>query len=214
VNLIVPATSLLGWGTAPGQAGSWGLTDPEETRDIVKSASHHPRTRWCVTVVNDKGEAVAHACARGRHPWTPDPWNPRTPDPRHPGQRSARVQSLLRDLGISPGALELIARGCCDHRNAEDRYTPSRKLKHLIRARAQTCTGPGCGAQSYHADQDHVIPYPEGATDECNLHAPCRAHHRAKQAPGWHVEQPEPGVIRWTLPNGRTHVTRPTTYDY
>ena len=209
INLIVPAAALLGWGTAPGQAGAWGLTDPQETRDIVQAASRHPRTRWCLTVVNEQGEAIAHACADGRHPWTPEP-----PDlPPGTGDQPARVQQFLTGLGITPGALERIARGTCDHRHAEPRYVPSRKLRHLIRARAQTCTGPGCGGQSLHADQDHVIPYPDGPTDECNLHAPCRAHHRAKQAPGWRVEQPEPGVIRWTLPNGRTRTTRPTTYD-
>jgi hypothetical protein len=27
------------------------------------------------------------------------------------------------------------------------------------------------------------------------------------------VERPEPGTARWTLPNGRTHTTHPTTYD-
>jgi hypothetical protein len=223
VNLIVPAASLLGWGTAPGQAGSWGLTDPAETREIVTAASHHPRTRWCVTVVSQAGEAVAHACARGRHPWTgppPDRGPPGASPPdqgppdrgRHPAYSGA-VETLLQDLGITPESLAPIAKGECDHQHAEDRYTPSRKLKHLIRARAQTCTGPGCGAQSFHADQDHVIPYPDGPSDECNLHTPCRAHHRAKQAPGWHVEQPEPGIIRWTLPNNRSHVTRPTVYD-
>jgi hypothetical protein len=31
----------------------------------------------------------------------------------------------------------------------------------------------------------------------------CRAHHRTKQAAGWHLEQPEPGVLIWTLPSGR-----------
>ena len=232
VNLLVPAASLLGWGTAPGQAGSWGLTDPAETRHIVAAASLHPRTRWCVTAVNQEGEAIAHACARGRHPWTgppavsraepppdpgplpeppPDPGPP--PDPATQLAVAGTVDTLLRDLGLTPESFTPIAQGECSHQHAEDRYTPSRKLKHLIRARAQYCTGPGCGAQSFHADQDHVIPYPDGPTDECNLHAPCRAHHRAKQAPGWHVEQPEPGVIRWTLPNGRTHVTRPTAYD-
>jgi hypothetical protein len=220
VNLIVPAATLLGWGTAPGQAGSWGLTDPAETGEIVTAAAHHPRTRWCVTVVNQAGEAVAHACARGRHPWTVSPPDPKPPpDPRPPPDpdtdlQQARLGSLLRDLRLTPESFAPIAKGDCGHQHAEDRYTPSRKLKHLVRARAQSCTAPGCGAQSFHADQDHVIPYPDGPTDECNLHAPCRAHHRAKQAPGWHVEEPEPGVLRWTLPNSRTHVTRPTVYDY
>ncbi len=227
INLLVPAATLLGWGTAPGQAGSWGLTDPQETRDIIQAASHHPRTRWCLTVINERGEAVAHACAPGRHPWAPEPPDPLpdsgTPDPlsapeiSHPApdpeSRSVRIQEFLAGLGIVPGALEQIAQGTCDHRHAEPRYVPSRKLKHIIRARAQTCTAPGCGGQSAHADQDHVTPYPDGLTDECNLHAPCRAHHRAKQSPGWHVEQPEPGIIRWTLPSGRTRTTGPTIYD-
>src|SRR5512146_295623 len=233
INLIVPAASLLGWGTAPGQAGSWGLTDPAETRDIITAASQHPRTRWCATVVSQGGEAAAHACARGRHPWTAPPASPGTdpppgpgppPAPPHPGPgsrpgpgtppgMSQAMRSLLRDLGLTPESFAPIAKGACGHRHAEARYTPSRTLKHLIRARAQSCTAPGCAAQSFHADHDHVIPYPDGPTDECNLHAPCRAHHRAKQAPGWHAEQPQPGIIRWTLPNGRTHLTRPTAYD-
>jgi hypothetical protein len=41
-----------------------------------------------------------------------------------------------------------------------------------------------------------------------NLRPKCRRHHRAKQAPGWRVEQPEPGVTRWTLPNGRLTVQK------
>jgi len=215
INLIVPAATILGWGTAPGQAGTWGLTGPQETRDIVQAASLHPRTRWCLTVVNEQGEAIAHACADGRHPWTPRPPGP-PPDTGHQAgarDHSGRTQEFLASLGFTPGALEQIARGTCDHRHAEPRYAPSRKLRHLILARAQTCTGPGCGGQSLHADQDHVAPYPQGPTDECNLHTPCRAHHRAKQAPDWQVEMPEPGVLRWTLPNGRTRTTHPTIYD-
>ena len=45
-------------------------------------------------------------------------------------------------------------------------------------------------------------------------HGPrCRTHHRAKQARDWKVEQIAPGVTRWTLPSGRTHITTPTRYD-
>jgi hypothetical protein len=108
---------------------------------------------------------------------------------------------------------EPIARGQCDHRHAEDRYAPSRKLSHLIRARTNTCDAPGCNAQAVYADLDHTIPYPDAPTDECNLGPKCRRHHRAKQAPGWRLQQPEPGVMRWTLPSGRLHTTTPTIYD-
>jgi hypothetical protein len=40
----------------------------------------------------------------------------------------------------------------------------------------------------------------------------CRHHHRAKQAEGWRLAQPEPGVLRWQTPSGRTYVTGPTSY--
>jgi hypothetical protein len=30
---------------------------------------------------------------------------------------------------------------------------------------------------------------------------------------GWQVEQPKPGVLRWTTPSGRTYTTTPTVYD-
>lgn len=213
VNLVVPAATLLGWGTAPGQAGAWGLLDPDETRDVVLAASRDPRTRWCLTAVDEHGEAVAHACAAGRHPLKRSDLG-RPPDPPPSTvDRPARVQEFLAGLGFSPGALEHIAHGVCDHRHAESGYVPSRKLRHLVRARSQTCTAPGCGGQSLYADQDHVVPYPEGPTDECNLHTPCRAHHRAKQSPGWRVEQPQPGILRWTLPSGRIRIIRPTVYD-
>ena len=121
-----------------------------------------------------------------------------------------RFLELLARLKITP---EPIARGACDHRHAEGQYNLSRKLKHLLRARTATCDAPGCNAQAVYCDLDHTVPWPDGPTDECNLGPKCRRHHRAKQAPGWRVEQPEPGVIRWTLPDGRTHTSTPTVYD-
>ena len=215
INLLVHAGTLLGWDTAPSQAGGWGLLNPRETTDIVRAASSHPQTRWCLTVLGPDGTAVAHGCSPGRHPWSPAPppepeAPPAKPPPGRPDARqAAQFAGLLRALNITP---EPIAKATCDHSHAEDRYTPSRKLQHLVRARTATCTAPGCQAEAIHADLDHTTPHPQGPTDECNLGPKCRTHHRAKQAPGWNVEQPEPGVFRWTLPSGRTHTTRPTTY--
>jgi hypothetical protein len=34
----------------------------------------------------------------------------------------------------------------------------------------------------------------------------------AVQAEGWQLEQPEPGVLRWRVPSGRTYTTSPTAY--
>jgi hypothetical protein len=216
INLLVPIGTLLGWSAAPAQANGIGLLDPVETRDIVQAASRHPRTRWCATIINPDGTAAAHACAPGQHPWfpppppPPPPTTPPPPTPAPDATQLARLHEFLTQLKLAP---EPIAQGQCDHRNAEDRYTPSRKLKHLLRARTATCDAPGCNAQAVYCDQDHTTPWPDGPTDQCNLGPKCRRHHRCKQAPGWHVEQPEPGVVRWTLPNARTHTTTPTVYD-
>ncbi len=40
----------------------------------------------------------------------------------------------------------------------------------------------------------------------------CRHHHRCKQAQGWSLAQPEPGVLVWRTPVGRTYATTPTEY--
>jgi hypothetical protein len=219
INLLVPAGTLFGWDTTPSRASGWGLLNPYETRDVVRAASLHPQTRWCMTVVGADGTAVAHGCSPGQHPWSPTaaiepeaPPHPSPPQPPPDGPDARQAAQLAHLMGALKIALEPIAKGTCDHGHTEDHYTPSRKLQHLVRARTATCTAPGCQAEAIHADLDHTIPHPEGPTDECNLGPKCRTHHRAKQAPGWKVEQPEPGVFRWILPSGRTHTTRPTTY--
>ncbi len=215
LNLIIPIGTLLGWSTTPAQAGSFGLLDPDETRALVAAASQHPRSRWAVTLTDPAGRAIAHGRARGQHPWDPLPPEPPPPpnrptEPSPNADQAARLRHLVQTLNI---IFDPVAQDSCDHRQAENRYTPSRKLKDLIRARTVTCDAPGCGARAIYGDLDHTVAYPDGATCQCNLGPKCRRHHRAKQAPGWHVEQPEPGITRWTLPNGRSHTTEPTTYD-
>ena len=209
INLTIPAGNLFGWSSAPGEIGGWGLTDHDDTRRLAEAASQHPQTRWCFTLLGPDGTAVAHGCARGPHPWIPPPDGGRTrdgPDAR----QAAALAEFLRRLNVT---FTPIAQGSCDHRNAEDRYTPSRTLRHLVCARTATCPAPGCGAQACHNDLDHTVAYPDGPTDECNLSPPCRRHHRVKQAPGWTLTQPEPGIMTWTTPAGRSYTTRPTVYD-
>jgi hypothetical protein len=214
VNLIIPAGTLLGWSVAPAQAGAWGLLDRDETRAVAAGAAAHPRTRWCVTLTGPDGTALAHGCARGPRPRLLTGLAPQPP-PAPPLSAplpapSAQVAELLRRLGVT---FTPIAKCRCDPTAAEDRYAPSRKLAHLVRARTSTCDAPGCGNPAASADLDHTVPWPDGPTDQANLAPRCRTHHRAKQAPDWTVEQLAPGVTRWTLPSGRTHVTAPTRYD-
>ena len=218
VNLLIPAGTLLGWGTAPGQAAGWGLLDRQEITALLRAAAKHPRTRWCATLVGPDGTALAHACAAGRHPWlagtTGPPGTPGTPgshgtDGPDPEQ-AERLAGIIARLGLT---FRPIAKGGCDHGAAEDRYTPSRSLRHLVRARTDRCDAPGCDAPAVNGDLDHTVEYPAGISCQCNLGPKCRRHHRCKQAPGWKLEQTEPGVMRWTLPSGRVHTTTPTVYD-
>ena len=202
INLIIPAGTLLGWSTAPAQAGAWGLLDPGETRTLAQAAARHPRTRWCVTLTGPDGRALAHGCAHGQHSQLLDDLEPQPPP--------TQLIKLLHRLGIT---FTPIARSSCDHAEAEAHYAPSRRLRHLVRARTATCDAPGCQAQAINTDLDHTVPWPDGPTDQGNLAPRCRTHHRAKQAPDWKVEQAAPGVTQWTLPSGRTHTTTPTRYD-
>jgi hypothetical protein len=204
VNILVPAGTLAGLSSTHGEAGGLGFLDRRQARSLVEAASLHPATRWCVTEIGDQGEAVAHGCARGRHTWKPPPPSATV------GERQDHLEAFLRDLGVRA---EPIASGECGHRHKEDRYRPSRALAHLIRARTATCSAPGCAAPAQHSELDHTEPWPRGDTCECNLSPPCARHHHAKHAPGWRLEQLEPGLMRWTTPSGRTFTTGPTTYD-
>ncbi len=202
INLIIPAGTMLGLSAVPAQAGSWGLLDRDETRAVVTAAAAHPRTRWCATLTGPDGTALAHGCARGPRPRLLDQLGPQPPP--------AQLIELLRRLNIT---FIPVAKSSRDPAPAEDGYVPSRTLKHLVRARSATCDAPGCQNPAVNADLDHTLPWPDGPTDQGNLAPRCRTHHRAKQAPDWTVEQLGPGVTRWRLPSGRTHITTPTRYD-
>jgi hypothetical protein len=198
----VPAGTVLGWSAAPAQAGAWGLLDRDETRAAVTAAAAHPRTRWCVTLTGPDGTALAHGCARGSHPRLLSDLGPQPPP--------QQLAELLRRLNLT---FTPIAKGSPDDAPAEDGYVPSRKLRHLVRARTATCDAPGCSNPAASADLDHSVPWPDGPTSQSNLAPRCRTHHRAKQGPDWTVEQLAPGVTRWTMPSGRSHVTAPTRYE-
>jgi hypothetical protein len=209
INITVPWSTLTGQSVVPGDVAGLGLADAADARDLVAAAARDPRTRWCVTALHPDGTAVAHGCVPGRHPppgtanLVAGPGPPPGPDPP-PG---TRPQDWLR-VRLTP-----IARGGCGHDRAEPGYRPSRTLRHLVQVRNARCTAPGCGRPAARCDLDHTIPWDQGGlTCECDLAPLCRHHHRAKQAEGWHLEQPEPGVLIWRTPADRTYATGPTQY--
>ena len=90
---------------------------------------------------------------------------------------------------------------------------PQPQAADLIQARTATCCAPGCTRPATANDIDHTIPWPAGPSDECNLSPPCEHHHMLKHSPGWTLQQPQPGIMRWTGPSGRSYTTHPTTYQ-
>jgi hypothetical protein len=78
---------------------------------------------------------------------------------------------LLRrlDLNFTP-----VAKSSRDPAPAECGYVPSRRLRHLVRARSATCDAPGCGNPAVTADLDHTVAWPEGPTSQANLAPACQ----------------------------------------
>jgi hypothetical protein len=189
LNLTMPLATLLAANDEPGDVAGFGPVDPQLARELAGAAAANPATRWCVTVTGEGGRAVAHGCGRGQPP----------------GGLSA-----FRDAGTLTLTVSPLAQDNCDHRYQEPGYQPGRRLRHLITARTPTCTAPGCRRPAARCDLDHTVPYDQGGlTCECGLAPLCRRHHRCKQSEGWHLDQPRPGVMYWTTPAGRTHVSTP-----
>jgi len=135
------------------------------------------------------GRAVAHAARAG---------------PRPSGSRLAWLAGLQFDW---------MERRTCRHLRQVRRYEPSKRLAILVRARQRRCSFPGCRHPASGCDLDHTLAYHRGGpTCECNLSPLCRRHHRAKQAPGWQLDQPEPGTLVWTAPHGRSYTVTPEPY--
>lgn len=135
------------------------------------------------------------------------PWEPGPAGSGPPGSR-ARIAAWLAEITI-----EILEAGGCTHQRESPAYRPPPRLAHLIRIRQQDCSFPGCRRPAARCDLDHTVPYDRGGrTCECGLSPLCRRHHRAKQAHGWCLEQPQPGVLVWTPPSGRTYTTTPTSY--
>jgi Domain of unknown function (DUF222) len=199
VNITIPWSAWTGPPGTPAEVAGYGLAHPADARDLAAAAARDPRTRWCATVLHPDGTAAAHGCAPGR------------PPPPGTGQPTGtRPQDLIGRLRIQ---MTPIARGTCGHHRAEPGYRPSRALQHLIRARNARCTAPGCGRPAARCDLDHTTAWDHGGlTCECDLAPLCRHHHRCKQAQGWQLDQPEPGVLVWRTPAGRSYATRPTEY--
>jgi hypothetical protein len=186
IHLTMPVSAWLGGGE-PGEVPGYGPVDAAASRQLAGLLAADPATRWCLTLTGPDGRAAGHACAR-RGPAAGEP-------------------VLTWAAGLRERLLVLES-GTCTHARESAGYVPPPRLRHLVMVRQRRCTFPGCRRPARQCDLDHTIPHDQGGlTCECNLAPLCRRHHRAKQAPGWHLEQREPGRMTWRLPSGREYQT-------
>ena len=192
VNLTMPLLSFLGASGEPGEVAGFGPVAAADGRALADRLVGERGSRWCLTLAGRDGRAVAHGCARAR---------------RNGGGGAA---GRGWELGVT---VRPVAVRDCLHERESAGYHPSPTLRHVIGIRQRTCSFPGCRRRATRCDQDHTVPYDQGGrTCECNLAPLCRRHHRAKQVQGWRLDQPEPGVLVWTLPHGRSYRVQPPAY--
>jgi hypothetical protein len=194
VNLTVPLASWLGLGDQPGEisgTGAGGPADAYTCRQLADALARGPAARWCITVTDKTGRAVAHGCARAG-----------------PGPPGSDRRAWLATVTITP-----VETRTCAHRYQSAGYQPGSVLRHRVKIRSPRCGFPGCRRPARRCDDDHTIPYHKGGrTCECNLYPLCRHHHKCKQDPGWHLAQPRPGVLIWTAPSGRRYTATAEPY--
>jgi hypothetical protein len=193
VHLTLPLATWLGASLSPGEITGLGPATAHTCQDVADWIAQNPGTRWCLTLTDRSGHAVAHGCARRPPP---------------PATDTQRLAEWLARLKISP-----IQVGHCTHAREVPGYRPPRSLHHAVQVRQKTCVNPVCGTPAHNTDDDHTLPYDQGGrTCECDLGPGCRRCHQVKQTHGWKLEQPSPGVFVWRLPNGRSYTTNPGTY--
>jgi len=229
VHLTMPLSAWQGITNNPGEVAGPGILDAWSCREIASTLVGRPGIQYCLTITTPDGQPLGHACTRspppglaptGPVPPGPAPSGPILPEspgpaqPTHPPPRRApdgvipSVAAWVSDL-----AVQWLESGSCSHARETQAYVPGRLLAHLIKVRNSTCTAPGCRRPALQSDIDHVVPYAHGGrTCECNCHPACRRHHRCKGSAGWRLEMPEPGILAWRLPHGRTYVTRAEPY--
>lgn len=203
LNLTVPLSTVLGLSDGPGQLAGFGPITGHTARQLAVGALGQPAVRWCITVTGDQGQPVGHGCATRVRPTSAPP-----------GGGVADAQAPPGDPGWTfTVKLTALAGSDCSHARESAHYRPPPSLRHLVQTRNTCCTAPGCRMPASACDDDHTTPFEYGGrTCECNVGPLCRHHHRVKQAQGWRLEQPEPGVFAWTTPSGRFYITGPTQH--
>jgi hypothetical protein len=88
INLTMPMSTWLGTARNPGEVASHGPVDAETCRQLAVAMD--PAARWCLTLTDAAGQAVAHACAPTGPPFM-GPAAPHRLTPNHPAATHPRA---------------------------------------------------------------------------------------------------------------------------
>jgi hypothetical protein len=219
VNLTMSLATWLGASAEPGEAAGFGPLPADDARALANHIARRPGARWCLTLTGRDGRAIAHGCARAgpfsaAHGSQPSGEPSRSGRDGPAGRKPAAARAGPPDDWVLTVTIRPLAVSECFHERESKGYHPAPSLRHVVNVRQRTCGFPGCRSPAARCDQDHTIPHGQGGrTCECNLACLCRRHHQAKQAQGWWLDQPEPGVLVWRLPHGRSYQVEPKPYS-
>jgi hypothetical protein len=205
LELRVRLSTLLGLDPYPAELAGWGFIHAELARDLATILGG---AQWRFAATDKDGQLTHCGITRAR--------------PLGTLTRSAACRAIielqvtstaLRDLAADPATLGDWAGVVADlaHQLAHDipdegrydadadRRAPSAALRRYLEIRDRYCTMIGCRAPAHTADKDHTHDHAKGgATIGPNLGDACRHDHRLKGEGGWALQQPAPGVFRWT----------------
>jgi hypothetical protein len=119
-----------------------------------------------------------------------------------------QVQDLVGDADVRVTPVLKIGL----HDTAVDAYEVPDRIREHVLVRDRYETFPFSSRSARGADLDHVVPFVPGRpgqTRASNLQPLRRRAHRIKTHSRWKVEEPRPGVVRWTSPDGLAFQTGP-----
>ena len=64
VNLTLPLATQMRLAERPGEARGLGALDPGLVRRLAEAAARSPRSKFCVSIIDEQGHAIAHGCCK------------------------------------------------------------------------------------------------------------------------------------------------------
>ncbi|MDQ3765534.1 MAG: HNH endonuclease [Actinomycetota bacterium] len=216
LELRVRLSTLLDRDQYPAELAGWGPVHAELARDLAGTLGS---AEWRFAVTDAHGQLTYCGITRARPHGTPTravacralvklqvpggELRALAADPTRLGDWAGVAADLLRQLDHDiPGE----GWNCAD----AARRVPGAALRRYLEIRDRYYAMIGCRAPAHTADKDHTVDYARGgATIGTNLGDACRHDHRLKGESGWTLDQPQPGVFRWTNRLGHTYQRRP-----